>query len=118
MVSLGPDNSHSAITYFDNTRIQVMDIVEPKREGKSLRRCSRSSLSRSLSKPDGGRKRTVDVDPTLRSDLEKLLDPATRGDPETPLRQRDKVLRAWLTGRRPCVAPHLRLGARRDSPKR
>jgi transposase len=37
-------------------------------------------------KPGGGRKRTVDVDPTLRSDLEKLLDPTTRGDPETPLR--------------------------------
>lgn len=39
-----------------------------------------------IRKPGGGRKRTVDVDPTLRSDLEKLLDPATRGDPETPLR--------------------------------
>jgi Rhodopirellula transposase DDE domain len=34
----------------------------------------------------GGRKRTVDLDPSLRSDLEKLLEPATRGDPETPLR--------------------------------
>jgi Rhodopirellula transposase DDE domain len=37
-------------------------------------------------RPGGGRKRTVDVDPTLGIDLEKLLDPATRGDPETPLR--------------------------------
>jgi hypothetical protein len=39
-----------------------------------------------IRRPGGGRKRTVDVDPTLRSDLEKLLEPATRGDPETPLR--------------------------------
>jgi transposase len=39
-----------------------------------------------IRKPGGGRKRTVDLDPTLRSDLEKLLEPATRGDPETPLR--------------------------------
>ncbi len=39
-----------------------------------------------IRKPGGGRKRTVDVDPTLRSDLEELLEPATRGDPETPLR--------------------------------
>jgi hypothetical protein len=39
-----------------------------------------------IRRPGGGRKRTVDLDPSLRSDLEKLLEPATRGDPETPLR--------------------------------
>jgi transposase len=39
-----------------------------------------------IRKPGGGRKRTVDVDPSLRVDLERLLEPATRGDPETPLR--------------------------------
>ncbi len=33
-----------------------------------------------------GRKRTVDTDPTLRSDLEKLVDPTTRGEPESPLK--------------------------------
>lgn len=37
-------------------------------------------------KPGGGRKRTVDLDPTLRSDLEKLVDPTTRGEPESPLK--------------------------------
>lgn len=30
-----------------------------------------------IRKPGGGRKRTVDTDPTLLSDLEKLVDPAT-----------------------------------------
>ena len=39
-----------------------------------------------IRRPGGGRKRTVDPDPTLRSDLEKLIEPATRGDPESPLR--------------------------------
>ena len=39
-----------------------------------------------IRRPGGGRKRTVNLDPSLRSDLEKLLEPATRGDPETPLR--------------------------------
>ena len=39
-----------------------------------------------IRKPGGGRKRTADVDASLRSDLEKLLEPVTRGDPETPLR--------------------------------
>jgi hypothetical protein len=34
----------------------------------------------------GGRKRTEAKDPTLRSDLERLIDPVTRGDPESPLR--------------------------------
>jgi hypothetical protein len=33
-----------------------------------------------------GRKRTVDQDPTLKADLEQLIDPVTRGDPESPLR--------------------------------
>lgn len=53
--------------------------------------------SRELAHPDlalrgrirregGGRKRTVDTDPTLREDLERLVEPETRGDPESPLR--------------------------------
>ncbi len=33
----------------------------------------------------GGRKRTSDTDPTLRGDLERLVEPVTRGDPESPL---------------------------------
>ena len=34
----------------------------------------------------GGRKRAEDKDPGLKEALERLLDPATRGDPEGPLR--------------------------------
>lgn len=34
----------------------------------------------------GGRKKTVDKDATLQVDLERLVDPVTRGDPESPLR--------------------------------
>lgn len=33
-----------------------------------------------------GRKRTVDQDSTLKADLERLIDPVTRGNPESPLR--------------------------------
>ena len=33
-----------------------------------------------------GRKRTADQDPTLKRDLEALVEPVTRGHPETPLR--------------------------------
>lgn len=33
----------------------------------------------------GGRKRLTDHDPTIVDDLERLVDPVTRGDPESPL---------------------------------
>jgi len=41
----------------------------------------------------GGRKRTVDIDPTLKTDLENLIEPVTRGDPESPLLWTCKSLR-------------------------
>jgi transposase len=41
----------------------------------------------------GGRKKTVDKDNTLKRDLEKLVDPVTRGDPESPLRWTCKSVR-------------------------
>jgi hypothetical protein len=39
-----------------------------------------------LRKPGGGRKCTTTVDPELAVHLERLVDPATRGDPQSPLR--------------------------------
>ncbi len=44
-------------------------------------------------RPGGGRKRSVDLDPTLRRDLEALIEPTSRGDPESPLRWTTKSLR-------------------------
>jgi transposase len=41
----------------------------------------------------GGRPKTVAHDTTLRSDLERLIDPVTRGDPESPLRWTCKSVR-------------------------
>jgi hypothetical protein len=40
-----------------------------------------------------GRKRTVDQDATLERDLESLVEPVTRGDPESPLRWTCKSVR-------------------------
>ncbi len=40
-----------------------------------------------------GRKRTVDKDPALLEDLDRLVDPVTRGDPESPLRWTCKSVR-------------------------
>ena len=39
-----------------------------------------------LRRAGGGRKRRVRADATLRRDLESLVDPVTRGDPQSPLR--------------------------------
>lgn len=41
----------------------------------------------------GGRKKLAQTDPTLLVDLEWLMDPVTRGDPESPLRWTCKSLR-------------------------
>ena len=41
----------------------------------------------------GGRKKAVDLDPSLKVDLEQLLESTTRGDPEAPLRWTSKSVR-------------------------
>jgi transposase len=46
-----------------------------------------------IRRPGGGRKRTTDTDPTLRGDLERLVERVTRGDPESPLRWTCKSVR-------------------------
>ena len=46
-----------------------------------------------IRRPGGGRKRTVDRDPTLRRDLEALIEPTSRGDPISPLRWTTKSVR-------------------------
>jgi len=45
-----------------------------------------ASSVKHIRKPGGGRKRTVDQDATLVRDLEQLVEPVSRGDPESPLR--------------------------------
>ncbi len=44
-------------------------------------------------RPGGGRKKTAERDPTVRAELERLVEPVTRGDPESPLRWTSKSLR-------------------------
>jgi len=51
------------------------------------------STAARVRKKGGGRKRTVEIDDTLRSDLEGLIEPVTRGDPESPLRWTAKSVR-------------------------
>lgn len=46
-----------------------------------------------IRKKGGGRKKVINNDPLVIIDLEKLIEPATRGDPESPLRWTSKSLR-------------------------
>lgn len=50
-------------------------------------------MGRRVRRPGGGRKRTVTQDATLLRDLERLIEPVTRGDPESPLRWTCKSVR-------------------------
>jgi len=45
----------------------------------------------------GGRKKTADTDSTLKRDLDRLVDPVSRGDPESPLRWTCKSVRQLAT---------------------
>ena len=46
-----------------------------------------------IRRPGAGRKRLTEKDPTLLQDLQSLIDPVTRGDPESPLRWTSKSVR-------------------------
>ena len=46
-----------------------------------------------IRRPGGGRKKTVDKDPTLLADLEGLVEPTASGDPMSPLRWTSKSVR-------------------------
>src|SRR6266702_3683468 len=52
---------------------------------KQLQDGARVSAER-IRRSGGGRKKTVTKDPKLCEDLERLVEPVTRGDPESPLR--------------------------------
>jgi len=45
-----------------------------------------AEVEQRVRQPGGGRKRATDADPKLAAALEGLVDPATRGDPQSPLR--------------------------------
>lgn len=57
---------------------------------RDLRQPTAALAEGRVRKPGGGRKRLGETDPALQEDLEKLVDPNTRGDPESPLRWTSK----------------------------
>lgn len=66
-----------------------------------------AARDRRVRRPDAGRKRLVERDPGLRAALDALVDPTTRGDPESPLRwtcKSTRQLAAELTRQGPQVS--------------
>ncbi len=62
--------------------------------GKGLRELNGAQLpSHKIRKPGGGRKKVIDKHPRIKIVLERLVDPVTRGDPESPLRWVSKSTR-------------------------
>ncbi len=58
-----------------------------------LRTAPKPARGQRIRREGAGRKRTVDQDATLKRDLEALVEPVTRGHPETPLRWTCKSVR-------------------------
>jgi len=86
-------------TGLSRSTIQV-GLRELKSGGVSARRNQHEHRSR---KPGGGRKALAEADPSLLQALDALIEPATRGDPQSPLRWTCKStasLAAELTSQR------------------
>ena len=69
--------------------------VAPSTIGRGIEELSlgENRLLGRVRRPGGGRTPTIEKDPTLLSDLEALIEPTSRGDPERPLRWTCKSLR-------------------------
>src|SRR6202163_1940059 len=73
--------------------VAIATGVAPSTIGRGLKELAQDEPSERVRRPGAGRKPTISKDPTLLGDLEALVEPTTRGDPESPLRWTCKSLR-------------------------
>jgi hypothetical protein len=67
--------------------------IAPSTIGRGMKELAGEEPSPRIRRPGAGRKTTISKDPTLLQDLERLVEPSTRGDPESPLRWTCKSVR-------------------------
>src|ERR1700682_3528091 len=75
-----------AAGYGGITAVAMATGVAPSTIGRGLKELAQDEPSERIRRPGAGRKRTISKDPTLLRDLEALVEPTTRGDPESPWR--------------------------------
>lgn len=75
------------ITYVNQatglSRTTIYEGIKESAEPPQLQK-EKKALQR-IRKPGGGRKKVRELDPKILSDIESLIEPMTRGDPESPL---------------------------------
>src|SRR6266481_5742152 len=67
--------------------------MAPSTIGRGLKELAWEEPSERIRRPGAGRKTAISKDPTLLQDLEALVEPTTRGDPESSLRWTCKSVR-------------------------
>ena len=81
------------------TGVSRRAITDGRKELRQRKESRKTELAESRIRRKGaGRKRTVEKDPSLLEDLDRLVDPVTRGDPESPLRWTCKSVRRLAEG--------------------
>src|SRR5258707_4333376 len=82
-----------AVGYGGIAAVAMATGMAPSTIGRGLRELAQDEPSERVRRPGAGRKPTICKDPTLLPDLEALVEPTTRGDPESPLRWTCKSVR-------------------------
>lgn len=67
-------------------RMSPNTILKGLAELEQRARNPKAPMDDRIRRPGGGRKALTEIDPELQEALERLVDPVTRGDPESPLR--------------------------------
>src|SRR5216117_4458393 len=75
-----------AVGYGGIAAVAMATGMAPSTIGRGLKELAQDEPSERIRRPGAGRKPAISKDPTLLSDLEALVEPTTRGDPESPLR--------------------------------
>jgi hypothetical protein len=82
-----------AVGYGGIAAVAMATGMAPSTIGRGLRELAQDEPSGRVRRRGAGRKPTICKDPTLLPDLEALVEPTTRGDPESPLRWTCKSVR-------------------------
>src|SRR5215831_13489425 len=105
-----------AVGYGGIAAVAMATGMAPSTIGRGLKELAQDEPSERVRRPGAGRKPAICKDPTLLADLEALVEPTTRGDPESPLRWTCKSVRR-LTGKAPYKSGANRVDVARDRPK-